>query len=228
LLGTVLVVGALGLKALRAKPEHRRRVVELSAAGGVALLIALATVGPLRENVARFGEFAARPSAVFTGGNFRPLQHQVAWAMVRDRPWFGWGGGSYLYLSPAYAPRVPEMMHALRSQRQNHRPIFPHADGDWLEFIVEYGLVGAALLVTIAAGWLVWVLGRIRSLGTASLVMAAGVMLVLAQALIDPVLRNPAVLGALVAVAWIAVMLQSERESTLARAQAAVAKPGKV
>jgi O-antigen ligase len=217
LLGTVLVVAALALRGVRAKPEHRRRVAWFAVAAAGALALALTTVRPLRETVARFGEFSRQPSTVFTGGSFRPLQHRVAWAMVADQPWLGWGGGSYLYLSPVYAPRVPELMQALRNQRQNHRPVFPHADGDWLEFIVEYGVAGAALLVTIAVSWLVWMLGRIRLLGTSSLVMAAGVLLVLAQALIDPVLRNPVVLATLAATAWLAVMLQRERENRRAQ-----------
>jgi hypothetical protein len=220
LLGTLLVAGALALKGWRSGGERRRLVGWIAGAGAAALLIALVTVRPLRENVARFGEFARQPSAVFTGGNFRPLQHRVAWAMIADRPWLGWGGGSYLYLSPVYAPRVPELMQALQAQHQNHWPVFPHADGDWLEFLAEYGVLGAALPVTVAAAWAAWVLARIRRLGTVPAVLAAGVALVLAQAAIDPVLRNPAVLGALVVTGWLTVVFQQAEDAARRTARA--------
>jgi O-antigen ligase len=214
LLGVLLVTAALFLKGWRSRPE-RRGLVVWTAIGGVAILgAALTTVRPLRETLARFGEFSGRPGAVLTGGHFRPLQHRVAWLMVADRPWLGWGGGSYLYLSPLYVERVPALMQVLREQRQNHRPVFSHADGDWLEFIVEYGLTGAALLATVAVSWAAWTLKRIRRLGTEPLVLAAGAGVVLAQATIDPVLRSPAVLSALVAVAWLVVTMAHAEEAT--------------
>jgi O-antigen ligase len=212
LLGTLLVVGALALKGWRARPERRRLVGWVASGGVIALGLAVVTVTPLRETVARFGELSDRPSALFTGGNFRPLQHRAGWLMVEERPWVGWGGGSYLYLSPVYSRRVPELMQVLRSQGQNHHPVFPHADGDWLEFLVEYGVLGTVLLATSVGAWAWWILARIRRLGTVASVFAAGGALVLAQGTIDPVLRNPAVLGAMIAAAWLAVVFQRMEE----------------
>jgi O-antigen ligase len=206
-LGTALVVGALVVKGWRARPERRRLVGWIAGAGALALGVALVTVRPLRENVARFGEFSGKPSAVLTGGNFRPIQHKVAWLMVGERPWLGWGGGSYLYLSPRHGRQVPELMQVMRDQRQNHWPVFPHADGDWLEFLVEYGVIGTALFLGVVLAWAWPLVSRIRRLGTPAAVLAGGVGLVVVQALIDPVLRNPAVLGAAAGAAWLATRL---------------------
>jgi O-antigen ligase len=140
-------------------------------------------------------ELAGDPRALLAGGSYRQILHDIAWEMTLDRPWFGHGAGCYVLLFTEYHPRVPAYMAALRRDHPTtHRPIHFHADGDWLEFTAEYGLVGTALLALPWLGWLL-ALHRSRPLGPAAALLALGPVLLLAHGWVDFVLRNPAVVG---------------------------------
>ena len=87
------------------------------------------------------------------------------------------------------------------------------ADSDWVEFLVEYGVVGFSLFV--AAGvllavawwrWCGWAPGLPLFLGLG----AAGIVL---HGYLDHILRNPALLILLVGLLVVAIRLAAPRDS---------------
>lgn len=162
-------------------------VIVLMAASGTALW----KTG-LAHTLGRFEQEHDLVRAAFHGGTTRFLQHQVALEMFKDRPWFGWGAGSFLYNYAGYDARVPEM--ASNRPNYSYYLLTPHASGDWYELLAETGVVGTLLFATV---WLphlaLWYRRRIwRDPGRFLPALAAG--LVLIHGFIDAVLRNEGLL----------------------------------
>lgn len=210
LLGTALVVFALLQIWWRARSRVRLKIAVLAVCGAAVLATGVSVAPPLRETFGRFAEFRDAPALLLRGGNFRTLQHEVAWGIFGDARAFGRGGGCYLYLFNEYYRRVPELAAELDAQKLN-RVVFPHADGDWQEFLAEYGIAGMALFVMPLMCWLAWLLPRWRRARAGVWMLAAGVACVLAQATIDPVFRNPVVLATTACAAWLAAQLHHAR-----------------
>jgi O-antigen ligase len=207
LAATGILAGAAAGLALwphrRRWSQHRRA---LGLAAGAALLAgaALTLLSPVRATLHRVAELAREPGDLLFGGSHRRILHTIAWQMTLDRPWFGHGAGCYVLLFTEYHPRVPAYREAIRRHNPDtHRLVVTHADGDWVEFTAEYGLLGTALL---AAPWLAWLaaLRRLRPLAPTVLLLALGPLLVLAHGWVDFVLRNPAILGLAAALAVLA------------------------
>ncbi len=214
--GMVLGAGLAGVAVFlvwrrAAGPAAKRRMVVATAAGAAVLLAGMLTVPAWRETAVRFGEVSG-PGTLVRGGSFRPLLHEAAWLMSKDERLFGWGGGAYLYLFNEYSARVPGLT-AVFERQGLHRVVFAHADNDWLELLVEHGILGLALLATPLACWLAWLARRVRRVPTATWMLAAGALAVFVQATIDPVFRNPVTLAALVAVPWVGVRLHQIRRT---------------
>lgn len=210
LLGSALVGLALLQIWWRARARTRLKVALIGVCGAAVLAAGISVVPPLRETAERFAEFRAEPATILRGGNFRMLQHEVAWRMFDDARVFGWGGGCYLYLYNGYYRQVPELARELEAQGLN-RIVFPHADSDWAEFLAEYGIAGTSLFVAPLLCWLAWFLPRAKRTRAEVWLLAAGVACVLTQASIDPALRNPVVLSATAGAAWLAVKLHRAR-----------------
>lgn len=192
--GLLAVVGLMLVFRRRQRTPSRRALL---LAGGLAFAGAagLACLPPVRSTLARVAEVAREPGDILVGGAYRRILHDIAWQMTLDRPWFGHGAGCYMILFSEYHPRVPAFMeHVRRHQPRWNRIVHAYADGDWIQFTAEYGLVGTALL---ALPWLAWagLLLHARPPLGAGTVLALGPTLVLAHGWIDFVLRNPAILG---------------------------------
>ncbi|MGQ8365248.1 O-antigen ligase family protein [Glaciecola sp. 1036] len=61
-----------------------------------------------------------------------------AMPIVQDFPWFGTGGGSFYSVFPGY-------------QQSNFSLFYDHAHNDYLQFVIEYGLLGTLILCGITA-----------------------------------------------------------------------------
>ncbi|WP_309381083.1 O-antigen ligase family protein [Cerasicoccus frondis] len=68
------------------------------------------------------------------------------WKMVQDKPVWGWGLGSYTYIFFKFAG--PEYKHKLGAFILHNE----HAHNDWMEYWVELGSVGYALLLSVPIG----------------------------------------------------------------------------
>jgi O-antigen ligase len=119
----------------------------------------------------------------------RALAARSGVAMLQDRWADGWGAGCFSYGFTKYQKAEPEL-----ARWQHLKLRWEHLHNDWLELLIELGVVGALPVAFMAWFWI----GRIFRLGLwraplPSSVLA-GVALVGAHGLIDFPLQNPAVL----------------------------------
>lgn len=161
----------------------------LAAAGG---WIAWQALPAVQE---RFGLVLADPVAA---GGVRLGMWRDAPAMFRDRPWLGFGGGSYLWAYPPYQRHVREHLHF----------DFPH--NEYIQILLEYGAVGMGLTLAGLLA-LAWGGGRavLRARSREGAVLLAGAAGALAASLIHAffdfnfhVFPNPHALVWIGGVAW--------------------------
>ena len=122
----------------------------------------LATLALL--SVADFGQLEKKLSskvAAFsaTGADDRAPYRRATWAMATEgglsgRIWYGWGAGSYRWVSPPYQAAQPELLR--RNGTMRYRAHYAH--NDWLQLLAEVGVVGC--LPVFAA--CLWMLRRLR------------------------------------------------------------------
>jgi O-antigen ligase len=168
---------------------RRRRV--MTAVGAAALVVVVLGVLAHTGGIATLRRLTGEGDLVrvgLHGGKYRMLLHQIALEMYKDRPWYGWGSGSYLYVYASYEGRVPEM--ARNRPNYSYYLVGAHADGDWYEFLAELGIVGTGLFALIwVPHLLLW--GRRRIWARPDLFMPAlAVLLVLLHGFIDVSFRN--------------------------------------
>lgn len=162
------------------------------AASGKGLALALVVLSLCHlPAVGRVGGEAARESQASSsekkvgGLEERRAQMGAAVRIWKDHPWFGVGGWGYRYFLGMYLDPV---------HWKWIKPGKANVHNDPLQFLVEFGAVGAGLMAGIA-----WVLAApLRRSGTwrghAVLLPLLGVGLVFLQSLIDLPFRCPAVL----------------------------------
>ena len=199
--GVLVLWGMFVLPRRDADRIRRRRVALLCAAAAVAVLAALAAVALRRENMgleSLWGQLGSRLSVC-----------RAALRMFADRPWFGIGAGAFARAFPYYQPAGLE-------------GFYRHAHNDWIECLVELGLLGSAMLAAVVAGIAApavasaaraWLSGcRNEAAGVEERAMLVGLVGVGLHATVDFPLHIPAV--ALLASAWGGVLRQrSGRDS---------------
>lgn len=112
-------------------------------------------------------------------------------AMAKDNLITGWGAGGFRFRFPSYQQNYPEIW-----QMGGQRLLWEHAHNDFLQTLIELGLVGSMLLVlgliyglwkfTLHRGWTQWF--------AVTLLLGLGLGLVLAHAWVDFPFQNPAIL----------------------------------
>ena len=159
--------------------------------GAVAAAVLLGAVlwstggsGTLR----RLGTAEATASYLVHGDKYRRLLHEVALKMFGDRPWFGWGAAGYFYAYASYEHRVPEM--AANRPGFSYYLLVGHADGDWYEFLAEFGVVGTGLFALIWIPHLQLWLFRRRLAAKELVLPGVAVGLLLYHGLLDQTFRN--------------------------------------
>lgn len=118
----------------------------------------------------------------------RPMFDHAAFRMWQDHPWFGVGGWGFKYLVADYIPQDQKARFGANTTGWAN----VHFDG--LQFLLEFGLVGFALLACATA---ILVCDLFRHGGTYSALWvmgSIGLLLVVAISTIDLPFRCPAVL----------------------------------
>lgn len=129
------------------------------------------------------------------------------WPMVKERPVFGWGGGSYFVAFPPFKSRDMVL----------YKDYFDHAHNDYAEIAADTGLVGLLLLATVVLASLrrAWQLLTTRGQSTVSKGVAyAAVMAItclLLHSVVDFNLQIPA--NALTITALLALVWATRREA---------------
>ncbi len=138
----------------------------------------------------------------------RKLGYQSGWSMISEKPILGWGAGNFRHgfrqfqdLEKESEVIVPPWM-----AQRNQNFFWEHIHNDYLEFLIELGVVGTLLLFSIP-GYFFWIIFKSkRWKDPAILMLLAGLGSTMAHALIDFPFRNLAVL-----VAWFSLLVITAR-----------------
>jgi len=79
----------------------------------------------------------------------RLIARQATWDMARDELVTGWGAGSYRHAFPKYQRQYPEITYAAGNKKLRMR--WEYAHNDYVQFIAEYGFLGAGMLLAFIA-----------------------------------------------------------------------------
>lgn len=143
----VVVLAVLGRVGRGAGTTWRRRLLLGAAVLAVVALLVGRIVWISQPSLERGWQRSVNEwrRAEATGQwNPRVYAAQDTWRMVRARPWFGWGGGSF---EPVF--RIYQGDYS-RDRKGRITGTWDHAHCDWLEVPAEHGFVGLALLVGAA------------------------------------------------------------------------------
>jgi O-antigen ligase len=118
---------------------------------------------------------------------------QVTLTMIREQPWLGYGAGSYRYISPGFFFREKMFLDDKVLGGVGQRANYAHSD--WLQFPMEYGLIGAGLLLGMLVYFLIKIMMLSHWLGAPAELALVGAAGTLVHALFDFPLHNVAVLS---------------------------------
>ena len=181
------------------------RVVTFTVAGMVAFVVIFAVAQlDYRRVVHRF-EQLADPEHKDVSVSQRLEANNASLDMLAYTWPRGVGAGGFSYIYPQFIQRFP-------ASYKGGQLFWLHAHNDWLEFPIELGVVGVALIAAGGVWWLVQ-LGRSRIWRyLPALLLALGLLQTLAHASFDFVFQNPAVLVTWLVLAVVAVRY-AERQS---------------
>jgi O-antigen ligase len=158
----------------------------------IAALLSIST-GVLLVSVGR-RDLQKKIEAMVGGGGageikIRLLADARGWEMFADSWALGWGAGDFQYGFTKYQHRED----ALRT-RGDERLRWEHVHNDWLELLIELGVVGFAPVAFILGYWLFGIFRSCMWKDPSKLAMLAGLAALATHAFFDFPLQNPAVL----------------------------------
>ena len=134
----------------------------------------------------------------------RTLTYKSSWAMFTENPVLGWGAGNFRHGFRQFQQLDEEHKNtgnALMSQR-NQNFFWQHAHNDYLEYLIELGLLGTILLFSVP-GYFLWQILRSKPWKSPVFWMLfAGIVSTMVHALVDFPFRNPAVL-----LSWVTLLV---------------------
>lgn len=168
----------------RLRPVQRVNLASVSVA--ILSLAVLLTVGLGRDAIRmEFKPENDQKTFLDRETNFRWFQLQTAFHVWRDYPWYGVGGWGYRYLMAHYLP--PEQWRRVTEGKAN-------VHNDPLQFLTEFGVLGAGAMGGVALALVCSALRRRTGYPALFIFPALGIGLVSLQSLIDLPFRSPAVL----------------------------------
>ena len=140
----------------------------------------------------RFGDVEASIKTI--DEDSRMMTTRITWEMFEEKPWFGWGAGSWRYVFPKYQRNYPEVYYQRYDRRRGWvgRKVYFYAHNDIAQFLCEYGIFGCAILMSIFIWWtgMLW----IRTSGNVfgALMLQICLLAALGHGLVDFILQSPA------------------------------------
>jgi O-antigen ligase len=136
-----------------------------------------------------------RVESFTSGGGYQAARTRLlvdfrGWQMFEDRWFAGWGAGSFRYGFTKYQRREPDLL-----KQADLTVHWEHAHDDWLEFLIELGIVGVIPLAAIVAFWTREAVRQRLWRKLAILPMLAGVVVVALHGLVDFPLQNLAIVA---------------------------------
>ncbi|GHC04848.1 O-antigen ligase family protein [Cerasicoccus arenae] len=86
--------------------------------------------------------------------NARFILSRLTWEMFEEKPWTGWGAGSFQYQFPYYGLSYPELYFAGKPGWKSYGKVtnnYKQSHNDLFQFLAEYGIFGCSLLVLCGA-----------------------------------------------------------------------------
>lgn len=120
---------------------------------------------------------------------------EMTWEMFTDKPWTGWGGGSFPYNYFVYALDYPELYfgnYNVKGAKQFYSQYYKQSHNDHFQFLSEYGVIGAGMMLMC---FLYWVVCSMRLLPVVDAVFGLGVNAIfIAHNFADFFFQNSAIL----------------------------------
>ena len=200
-------VGFAFICLVRASAFLARRTSALfvAAAWCCAIFFALCLTPPLSASMAEVKK-VAESKTVKESALSRLELYKLAGPLVEKRPLWGYGGGACAYVLPI------ESMKTYDASQAKTAAIATHAHCDILEYAIDYGLFGVAVILSILAAWGYGFLKRGRTFGQAVLFSAA--VFCMAHSCVDLHLHIPSTMIAL-AIIMAASAVDERKESGL-------------
>ncbi len=178
---------------------------------GVTLLMAIAGGFYLLKNP-RTGHLGTLNRAITEDFSFKQRKsgYQCGWAMYNEKPILGWGAGNFRHGFRRFQDlerEREEIVHPWMTRR-NQNFFWEHMHNDYLESLIELGVVGAVLLFSIP-GYFFWIILKSkRWKDPVILMLLVGLGSTAGHALVDFPFRNLAVL-----VTWFSLLAITARLS---------------
>ena len=126
----------------------------------------------------------------------RILTYESGLKMFLEKPIFGWGAGNFRHGFRQFQDLESEesKTHLPHVKKREQIYFWQHAHNDYLEYLIELGVVGTLILFSIP-GYLFWMILRSkRWKEPVPLILLVGLATTMIHALIDFPFRNPAVM----------------------------------
>jgi O-antigen ligase len=135
---------------------------------------------------ARYETTRMQIADIRTHGNVgaREQLYSDTWRMAREKPWFGWGLGSYALVFQTFNQQL---------SAEGWVPFYAQAHSDWLQILAEVGAIGSLLLILLVLAPLSAALRSGRP-GALAACLLAGCALLMVYAMVEFPFANPAVL----------------------------------
>ncbi len=199
--GVLTFFAPLIFRKLRATSTTMKWI--LSGGTGIAVLLGITAFFLLKSEDVRYLKTLNTTITEDFSYKQRKLAYAAELDMLLDKPIGGWGAGNFRHGFRKFQDIEAErdQLGGLYMERKELNFFWQHAHNDYLEFLIELGIVGTLILFSIP-GYFFWIIFRSsRWKDPVTLMLLAGLGSTLVHALIDFPFRNPAVLST-----WFAIL----------------------
>lgn len=119
----------------------------------------------------------------------RLMLMEATYEMFLDKPLLGWGAGSFRY----YFPKYQIHYHLLNKTQYGVPAYYKYAHSDWLQFLVEYGIVGCFFLLSLIIYFCSLLIKYRKGSNLLTFMICAALSLIFIHSSFDFILQAPAI-----------------------------------